>query len=245
MKTLTPHLLKVVLGSVIFTLSTFPANGFSQNLGIKSFCNKLETALNNKEKANFASLLSEEIYKNFYSSYQDLIENFPNSKWEINPLEQRKKESFTVEIIITGQNTQGKNQYLLESKQLLRLNLKNNIVIKKELISEYSIVKSKNNAITMTFNIPNSVLTGSIYDIDVILDKPLGDEILAGGIINVQNDLNTKILNKNIPLMPLASGGLFKTAQAPLETGKQKWAVLLAHPEGIISIFKTVKIVSN
>ena len=59
---------------------------------------------------------------------------------------------------------------------------------------------------------------------------------------------NLKIDNKlspNIELSPMGSGGLFKTVQAPLKPGKQKWAALIAHPDGLVSITKMVRVVSN
>ena len=43
----------------------------------------------------------------------------------------------------------------------------------------------------------------------------------------------------------MESGGLFKTVRAPFQSGIQRWGALIAHPEGLISISKMVRIVSN
>ena len=43
----------------------------------------------------------------------------------------------------------------------------------------------------------------------------------------------------------MSSGGLFKSVKAPQSPGIQRWSALLAHPKGIISVTKMVKVVSN
>ena len=53
-----------------------------------------------------------------------------------------------------------------------------------------------------------------------------------------------KIMPK-IKLTPLGGGGVFKTIKAPKEPGVQNWAAVIAHPEGLISITKVVRVVSN
>ena len=45
--------------------------------------------------------------------------------------------------------------------------------------------------------------------------------------------------------MPLGSGGIFKSARAPKKPGEHRWAALIAHPQGLISITKKVRIVSK
>ena len=85
-------------------------------------------------------------------------------------------------------------------------------------------------------------LTGSKYDIDLIIEKPLKERIIAGGLISL-DEMN--ITPKKMELNPMESGGLFKSVRAPYKPGRQRWGALIAHPEGIISITKTVRIVSS
>ena len=70
--------------------------------------------------------------------------------------------------------------------------------------------------------------------------------IIAGGLIAINDSkLRTKNSHKDIELMPLGSGGIFKSARAPLNPGEHRWAALIAHPQGLISITKKIKIVSS
>ena len=79
----------------------------------------------------------------------------------------------------------------------------------------------------------------------MILIEPLESTILAGGLISLsQNQINDQ-LSPSIDLEPLASGGLFKSVKAPLQPGVQNWAAIIAHPKGLISITKMVRIVNT
>jgi hypothetical protein len=49
----------------------------------------------------------------------------------------------------------------------------------------------------------------------------------------------------DLQLGALGGGGLFKTVQAPLNPGSQTWAVLLVHPDGIVSTTKRVRVVAD
>ena len=54
--------------------------------------------------------------------------------------------------------------------------------------------------INVTIQIPDTVLTGSIYDIDIILEEPLKDSIIAGGLMAInEKQLGTNSSQRNIP----------------------------------------------
>jgi hypothetical protein len=89
------------------------------------------------------------------------------------------------------------------------------------------------------------VLTGSRYDIDLIVDEPLGQSIVAGGVIELTDQQLATLSRPNLQLAPLGGGGLFKSVQAPQRPGSQTWALMLVHPDGIVTATKRVQIVSN
>ena len=103
-------------------------------------------------------------------------------------------------------------------------------------------IRSDDNQIDVMISIPDKVLTGSKYDIDIILNQPLDETIIAGGITEYQEQ---KLLNQSVPLEPLATGGIFKVSRAPLVPGTQIWTGIIAHPSGLISFTKTVNIVEK
>ena len=105
-----------------------------------------------------------------------------------------------------------------------------------------TIIRNDNNNINIIFRVPDKVLTGKKYDIDIILDEPLGDVIIAGGIISHQDK---SYLKQEITIKPLVSGGIFKTTRAQSKPVTQLWSGIIAHPKGMISFTKSVEIVDK
>ncbi|MGB1776736.1 MAG: hypothetical protein ACPHGV_10410, partial [Synechococcus sp.] len=104
--------------------------------------------------------------------------------------------------------------------------------------------RSGERALPVTLVIPDQVLTGSRYDVELIVNRPLGDAVLAGGLLPLTSDQVRDQVRPNLPLAPLAGGGLFKSVQAPLRPGAQTWAVMLVHPEGVVTATKRVRVVN-
>ncbi|WP_320666480.1 hypothetical protein [Prochlorococcus sp. MIT 1307] len=149
------------------------------------------------------------------------------------------------EILIKGQKQLEDIHYFMEAKQLLDVKTMQGRIIDQKLISEQTIVQKGNNYLPITVNIPETVLTGANYDVDIILEKPLGNAMIAGGLSNITAKQISNKSTPNIKLKPLGGGGLFKSVKAPLNVGIQNWAAILAHPDSLISITKRVSVVSE
>ena len=52
-------------------------------------------------------------------------------------------------------------------------------------------------------------------------------------------------ISPNLALEPLGGGGLFKMVQAPQRPGVQNWAAMLVHPNGLVTVTKRVRVVSD
>ena len=106
----------------------------------------------------------------------------------------------------------------------------------------FTTIRNDDKKIDISFKIPDRVLTGSKYDIDIILNKPLEEVIIAGAI--KPHQINS-FFEQEILLEPLASGGIFKMTRAPSKPGIQIWSGIIAHPEGIITFTKSINIVDE
>ena len=93
--------------------------------------------------------------------------------------------------------------------------------------------------------IPDSLLTGSRYDVDVVVEKPAGDALFVGGLIALTPEQVLGQESPDIQLQPLGGGVLFKSVQAPFKPGIQTWAALLVHSEGVVSVSKQVRVVDD
>ncbi len=239
------NLLRVIL-SAAFLVSSIPSKPvIAQDVAAENLSRQLQKALNNAKGANFSFLKSKDYAANLRNRHNRFLSRFPNAKWIIRPSLPLQDGRTALEILVTGNQVSNNQEYSLEAKQKLALNTDGSKIIGEELISEYSILRTNKNQLPMTFSIPDEVLTGTRYDIDLIFDDPLGDAIIAGGLINLSPQ---QILSKESPhieLEPMGGGGLFKSVTAPINPGTQVWSGLIAHPDGLISITKRVNIVAN
>ena len=119
------------------------------------------------------------------------------------------------------------------------------LITGEEVISEQSILRSASKPLPISLLIPDAVLTGSRYDVDVIFDEPLGHAMVAGGLIALTPAQVSLQSTPDIQLAPMHGGGIFKSVQAPFTPGSQTWAAMLVHPDGVITVTKRVRVVSN
>ena len=80
------------------------------------------------------------------------------------------------------------------------------------------------------------------YDIDIILNKPLQEVIIAGSIKAHQEN---SFFEQELLLEPLETGGIFRMTRAPLKPEIQIWSGIIAHPEGMITFTKSIDIVDE
>ena len=209
----------------------------------QALAEQLEFALNAKTTSALEAILNTQGKKATIDRVQLLTANFPDARWSIRPGHQLHDGLLTVDITICGQQGDADPRFTLEAHQRLALRVNEGGVTVQEIISERSILRSGSATLPVTLLIPDTVLIGSYYDIDIIFDEPLGNAIVAGGLVKLTPDQILNQQSPNIILKPLSSGGLFKRIRAPLQSGVQFWAALLVHPQGILAVTKRVRIV--
>ncbi len=217
----------------------------AQTREIDVLIKKLEETLNSKNKTAFYKLISIDIASDLEKKYDQFLKKFPNAKWKIKTSKRLNQTNQLIEVITTAQKAEGNHNYSLVSNQKLAIYSENGVIKKQKVISDYSILNSNTEQLEISIGIPDVVLTGSNYDIDIIIEKPLKERILAGGLILLNPQSINKKSAETMELSAMGSGGLFKSVRAPFKPGKQRWGALIAHPQGIVSITKTVRIVSD
>ena len=239
------YFLKVALLTFVLTPLLPLQPVYSQNSSINSIKDRLEEGLNKKNENIFKDLFTLNNANILESKYNYFLSSFPNASWDIRYKKEDQKKILIINI--TAERDFNQQEFVLNAQQKLVIETNGEVITNHEILSEYSILKSSDSNIDVIMNIPDSVLTGSRYDVDIIIDKPLGDSIIAGGLIDLKTE---EIYGKGVDLpyidiAPIGSGGLFKNVQAPMQPGIQNWAALIAHPDGIISITKSVNVKNN
>ena len=151
----------------------------------------------------------------------------------------------TVTLRVDGTRRLGGTTYRLEAEQQLALQSDGTRINGQTVLRERSLLRSGDKPLPVSLLIPDAVLTGQRYDVDVIFDDPLDGALAAGGITAITPQQQAAMVSPSMELGALGGGGLFKTVQAPQSPGSQTWAVLLVHPDGIVSATKRVRVVSD
>jgi hypothetical protein len=146
---------------------------------------------------------------------------------------------------VDGTRRQGGTTYRLEAEQQLALQSDGTRINGQTVLRERSLLRSGDKPLPVSLLIPDAVLTGQRYDVDVIFDDPLDGALSAGGIAAITPQQQATMASPSMELGALGGGGLFKIVQAPLSPGSQTWAVLLVHPDGIVSATKRVRVVAD
>ena len=225
----------------LFIYLIIPYSAITQTLKV-DFIRNLENALNSRDldfiRKNFRNNENQNIPKQFST----IINDFPNSKWEIKRLKSNNTNKDILRIKVLGEKIVNGEIYILESNFDYLFSIVNGKVEKGIIKNLFTTIRNDDKEIDISFKIPDKVLSGSKYDIDVILNKPLEGDMIFGAI--KPHQVNS-FFKQNIPLEPLASGGIFKMTRAPTKPGIQIWSGIIAHPEGMITFTKSIDIVDE
>ena len=237
------YLLRVALtASLLLNISSQPPL-HAESLATQSIAKDLERALNKKDISTLEAIAPQEDQLDLASRYKVLLAIFPNARWKIKEVNPLKNGKNALRVSLTGDKTIKGEKYTLEAIQLIGVRTFGNKIIEQEVLEEQAIIQNSEPPLPISINVPSAVLTGTTYDFDIVLNKPLGDTMIIGGLIPITTEQIKSQISPPIELEPLGGGGLFKSVKAPLKAGVQNWAAVIVHPEGLISITKRVRIV--
>ena len=225
----------------LFIYLIIPNSAITQALKV-DFIRNLENSLNARDlefiKKNFINYDDQKIQKQFTK----IINDFPDSRWKIKRLNSNVPNKNSLRINVSGKKTINGEIHILESNFDYFFSIFNGKIDQGIIKNLFTTIRNDNKFIDVSFKIPDKVLTGSKYDIDIILNKPLNDVIIAGGVKSHQIE---SIFEQEISLEPLVSGGIFKMTRAPSKPGIQIWSGIIAHPKGMITFTKSIDIVDQ
>ena len=210
-----------------------------------SFAQRLQTALNSGSEQGIESVVAPELLPTLARRYQAFRNDFPGLAWAVRPAAPLVDGRSTFLVTVNGATTVQGVSYQLQSEERLAIRIDAGRLVAQDVISQESLLRSGKRPLQVSMGIPDVVLTGSRYDIDLIVEKPLGQAIVAGGVIELTDQQLTTLSQPNLRLAPLGGGGLFKRVQAPQRPGSQTWALMLVHPDGVVTATKRVLIVSD
>lgn len=206
---------------------------------------RLHQALNANDTAGLTSLIGPEgtvDAQQLVARLERLTDSFGPLAWQVSQGQPLADGRARLELSVRGVGEVAGVVYQLEATQTLAVSSHQGRILSQEVLQEESWVYSGDQRLPVTLQIPDAVLTGQRYDVDVILDDPLDSGLLAGGILEVSPDEVEIMGAPTIQLGTLNAGGLFKRVQAPYTAGGQTWTVMLVHPDGTLIASKRVQV---
>jgi len=225
----------------LFIYLIIPYSAITQTLKV-DFIRNLETSLNKRDLEFIRKNFRNDENKNIPKQFSKIINDFPDSKWTIKRLKSNIPNKEILRIKVLGKKIVNEEIHILESNFDYIFSVLNGKIYEGTIKNLFTTIRNDDKKIDISFKIPNKVLTGSKYDIDIILNKPLEEVIIAGAI--KPHQVNS-FFEQEILLEPLPSGGIFKITRAPSKPGIQIWSGIIAHPEGMITFTKSIDIVDK
>ena len=226
----------------LFIYLIIPYSAITQTLKV-DFIRNLENSLNKRDLEFIRKNFRNDENKNIPKQFSKIIKDFPDSKWTIKRLKSNIPNKEILRIKVLGKKiVNGEEIHILESNFDYLFSIVNGKIDEGIIQNLFTTIRTDNNKIDIIFKIPDKVLTGSKYDIDIILNKPLEEVIIAGAI--KPHQVNS-LFEQEILLEPLVSGGIFKMTRAPTKPGIQLWSGIIAHPLGMITFTKSINIVEQ
>ena len=218
-----------------------PYSAITQTLKV-DFIRNLETSLNKRDLEFIRKNFRNDENQNIPKQFSKIINDFPDSKWKIKRLKSNIPNKEILRIKVLGKKIVNGEIHRLESNFDYVFSVLNGKIDEGTIKNLFTTIRNDDNKVDISFKIPDKVLTGSKYDIDIILNKPLEEVIIAGAI--KPHQVNS-FFEQEILLEPLSSGGIFKITRAPSQPGIQIWSGIIAHPEGMITFTKSIDIVDE
>ena len=225
----------------LFIYLIFPHSAITQTTKVDLRRN-IENALNSRNLKFIKQSFTNEENLKITKKFSKILKEFPDSKWKIKKLKSNNPSEEIYQIKVIGKKLVQGEIYMLESKFNYLFSAVNGKINQGTIKKLFTIIRSDDKKIDINFSIPDKVLTGTKYDIDIILNEPLEEVIIAGGIKAHQVE---SFLEPEIDLEPLVSGGIYKMTRAPSKPGIQIWSGIIAHPKGIITFTKSIEIVEK
>ena len=225
----------------LFIYLIIPYSAITQTLKV-DFIRNLETSLNKRDLEFIRKNFRNDENQNIPKQFSKIVNDFPDSKWKTKRLKSNIPNKEILRIKVSGEKIVNGEMHILESDFDYVFSVLNGKIDEATIKNLFTTIRNDDNKIDISFKIPEKVLTGSKYDIDIILNKPLEEVIIAGAI--KPHQVNS-LFEQEILLEPLASGGIFKMTRAPSKPGIQIWSGIIAHPEGIITFTKSIDVVDK
>ncbi len=227
------------------SLETIPSN-------LRATISAIEEAANDRDlsklmtfyNANFTNSdglnveLMAQALEQTWSTYPRLRYHTTIESWE------RKGDELVVETLTRMNGTQ-RNQgrsISLVSTVRSRQYFQDQQIIRQEIISEQTQLKTGSQPPIIKAIAPEAVKVGEKYNFDVIVTDPLKNNVLMGAALEERTGSDRYINPSTLELEPLSAGGIYKVVTAPLLPDNHWLSAIVVRSDGITMVTRRVRI---
>lgn len=208
----------------------------ANNRDLKLIEQNISPQFTNQDGLNYDSFTSS--LKQLWSKYDDLKYTTKIESWS------QDKDQL---VAITTTNIQGSYK-INDKKMTLNSEIKseqyfvNNQLVKQKILKEKNEITSGENPPVVRINLPEKARPGQEFDFDVILQDPVGSDIILGAAIEEKINPSLYLKPSSLELDALSAGGIFKRVKLPLIEEDHWYSVLLIRTDGIRMITQRVNV---
>jgi len=158
--------------------------------------------------------------------------------WSQSGTETIAETTTTVRGIQNTKSRQARLKSTIESRQYFR----GQKLVRQEILTEQSQLTSGENPPKVAIVAPSTVGVGKKYNFDLIVDEPLGEQVLLGAVQEEKAVGNLYLNSTSLELEPLPAGGIFKVATAPKVPESNWLSAILVRGDGITMITHRVNV---
>ena len=193
-----------------------------QGSAVERFSDRLQTALNSGSASALDTLASVDLQPVLAQRLARFQQDFPEVTWQVKPAAPTPDGRPTLSLRVRGVAESEGLTYALEASEEIAIRLDNGQLVEQELLAQQSLLRSGERPLAVNVAIPDVVLTGSRYDVDLIVEEPLGHALVAGGLIDLSDEQLSAQIRPNLPLAPQGGGGLCSGLGCPIAS-KHSW----------------------
>lgn len=118
-------------------------------------------------------------------------------------------------------------------------------IIRQDILSERTELTSGAKPPKVEFKLPQQVKVGQQFNLDAIVQEPLGDDYLLGTALEEPIKPDKLLSATPVDLELLSSGGIFKVGRAPVVPGSQWVSAVIMRGDGMVMITQRIQVVKN
>jgi len=151
----------------LFIYLILPYSAITQTLKV-DFIRNLETSLNKRNLEFIRKNFRNDENQNIQKQFSKIINDFPDSKWKIKRLKSNIPNKEILRIKVSGKKIVNGEMHILESDFDYVFSVLNGKIDEGTIKNLFTTIRNDDKKIDISFKIPDKVLTGSRYDIDML-----------------------------------------------------------------------------